>query len=178
MATKNEKWVPIPSFEGLYEVSDLGRIKSLKRKGKKKEIFHLITYDNYGYAKTNLSKEGVLSFVRIHRLVGLLFVENPYPDEYKYLRHLNDNKGDARAVNLKWGTQKQNVADYHGNGLNVYSRSKLTKKQILEIYNSSELPKELASRYNVTSRTIYQIKIGETWKHVTGGNHIPIKKQK
>ena len=106
----NEVWKPIEGFEGKYEVSNLGNIKSLPRDyfyGKVKEETYLRLYKEYdGYLRVTLFKNGIRHRYHVHRLVAKTFVENPL--NKPFVNHLNEIKDDNRAENLEWCTSKEN----------------------------------------------------------------------
>lgn len=170
----NEIWKPIPDYEGIYECSNMGKIKSLKRKGKLETHILNERKDTLGYQSVLLCKNGKMKSFKVHRLVGFLFVDNP--DNKPHINHKDGNKSNPIWLNLEWCTHSENHRHAYLTGLKEMPCTKLTKGQVLEIYNSNKDAKELSEIYNVVKRTIYQIKIGQTWKHITGGNHKPIKK--
>lgn len=98
-----EEWRPICGYEGLYEVSNMGRIKSLKF-GKEK-ILKFGKRPN-GYLYVNLCKEKKMKTFRVHRLVGNAFLENP--NGYRCYNHKNEIKTDNRVENLEPCTHKYN----------------------------------------------------------------------
>lgn len=99
-----EIWKPILGYEGLYEVSNLGRIKSKPRYNRNKTILltpslnkkqgrlSVILTDHNGYNKR----------VSIHRIVAMAFVENPYPEYYTEINHKDENPKNNSADNLEW----------------------------------------------------------------------------
>lgn len=113
---EGEEWRPIPDFEGLYSVSNMGRIKSEYRivetnnrtpyvvnakiktqnKNKKGYLTVLLYKDNKCYSK------------QVHRYVALAFIPNP--DNKPQVDHINGNKEDNRATSLRWTTNDEN---YH-----------------------------------------------------------------
>lgn len=97
-----EIWRPIPNYEGLYEVSNLGRIKSLRTNKLMKP--HII---NRGYYDVCLSKNGVAKHYLVHRLVCEAFCEKPEGKDV--VDHINGRKTDNRSQNLRWTSQKENV---------------------------------------------------------------------
>lgn len=100
-----EEWVDLPGYEGLYQVSKTGYIKSLPRKGTQGGIMrgHL---DKKGYVIITLRKDGVQSSKRLHRLIAETFIPNP--DNLPEVNHRNENKVDNRVENLEWCTSAYN----------------------------------------------------------------------
>lgn len=124
MNTKTEQWKPVVGYEGMYEVSNQGRVRSTSRvivrsNGAKQTISTRIRkhfQTKSGHLSTSLSREGVVVSREIHRLVQEAFV-GPCPPGLE-VRHLNGNPADNRAENLKYGTRQENVQDMlaHGTG--------------------------------------------------------------
>lgn len=98
----DEKWLPVLGFEGLYIVSNLGNVFSLRRN----KILR-VRINRRGYGQVNLSKDGVLTTHRVHRLVATSFVPNP--NDHREVNHINENKLDNRAENLEWCDRSYNV---------------------------------------------------------------------
>lgn len=110
-----ENWKPVPEFEGLYEVSDLGNVRSL-RKG----IILKPSYSNSGGYPMVIFRRNKLSFARYnHRLVMEVFV-GPCPDGLE-VRHLDGNPKNPALTNLAYGTHAENMYDkaQHGTDHNV-----------------------------------------------------------
>jgi len=95
-----ERWLPVTDYEELYEVSDLGRIKGLKR-GK---ILANKNMEN-GYIQALLYKNGVRNYYKVHRLVLQAFQPT---EEDLVCDHENHIRNDNRLVNLRWATSSQN----------------------------------------------------------------------
>ena len=91
-------WKPVPNFEGYYEVSDAGQIRSLKRK--KVHILKPVPNKNYQYLQVMLweGHKGKLCYV--HRLVAEVFIDNP--NGYKYVTHIDGDRSNNCTANLKW----------------------------------------------------------------------------
>ena len=96
----NEIWKPIKGYEGLYEVSNLGRIKSLvNNKGQYREKILKPRY-TYGYLKVILCKNGIKKNYRVHRLVAEAFLPNP--DNLPLINHKDEQKDNNIVTNLEW----------------------------------------------------------------------------
>ena len=112
---KGEIWKDIEGYEGLYEVSNMGRVKSLKRtvwnsgKGCYVTVPERILKAGKakGYLRVRLYKEGKVKNYYVHRLVGQEFLENP--EGYTDLNHLDENKENNRADNLEWCSKSYNI---------------------------------------------------------------------
>lgn len=111
-----EQWRPVAGYEGFYEVSDLGRVRSLPRVITRKNDSPLpvpgriMSPSPNGRAKHRallLSRQGKVKTAKVHILVLEAFV-GPRP-EGQVARHLNDDPDDNRLANLAWGTQEENM---------------------------------------------------------------------
>ena len=125
-----EIWKPISGYEGFYEVSNLGRIRSLERivecsDGRKRKIKdRTLKGSSYsgGYSGVTLHKDGCAKFVNIHRIVAEAFVPNPL--EKEEVNHKDENPSNNHASNLEWVTHKEN--------LNFGTRTERARKAIVE----------------------------------------------
>ena len=115
-----ENWKPIPDYEGLYEASDLGRIRSLIHS--KPRILKQ-TPTEKGYMKVKLSKDGQVKTCRVARLVLSTFRPlTLWEKEMKpalQVDHINGNRKDDRLANLEWVTPSENISRAYRNGLIV-----------------------------------------------------------
>lgn len=115
------RWKPVAGYEGLYEVSNNGMVKSVRRTnysgrsyGKRLiggHLLHQIT-DKDGYKSVSLSKNGVRKPFRVHRLVATAFLDNP--ERLPIINHKNENKADNRALNWEWCSIAYN--NHYGKG--------------------------------------------------------------
>ena len=102
-----EEWRDIKGYEGLYQISNLGRVKSLRNNhGQFREKILKTCSNKLGYSYINLYKEGKNKKCLVHRLVALHFIPNP--NNYKEINHKDENKQNNRVENLEWCTAEYN----------------------------------------------------------------------
>ena len=121
-----EIYKDIEGYEGLYQVSNLGNVKSLGNDKKRKEKILKPNKNNRGYLYVGLCKQGKIKMCKIHRLVAKAFIPNP--NNYEEINHLNESKIDNRASNLEWCDHKYNINYGTHNQRSAASR-KNNKKQ-------------------------------------------------
>lgn len=100
-----EEWRMIPGYEGLYMVSNKGRVKSLNYMGKGKTVI-LKLNDCVGYKDVVLSKDGIRKHFKVHRLVAMAFIPNP--NNLPQVNHKDENPLNNCVDNLEWCTQEYN----------------------------------------------------------------------
>ena len=104
---ENEIWKDIDGYEGLYQVSNLGRVKSLNYHRTGKERIMKPKKDSKGYLQVLLCKESKVKHYFVHRLVAVAFVDNP--QNLPIINHIDENPKNNNANNLEWCTQKYNI---------------------------------------------------------------------
>ena len=138
--TEDEIWCPIKGYEGLYEVSDKGRVRSLKFG---KERILKTGRNQQGYLVVCLCKNGERETYRIHRLVAKTFIHNP--DNLPEVNHKDEDKENNSVHNLEWCDRKYNI--------NFGTRNKRISekhlKPILQYTKSGEFVKEWRSAMDV-----------------------------
>jgi hypothetical protein len=180
MENQKEIWKTIDGYEGLYEISNLGRVKSLSRIiqrdgifGNKKIKERIIkpSITNGGYYRLNLINNKIKTSFSIHRLLALYFLPN-YENKPQ-VNHINGIKTDNRLENLEWCTAKENINHAFKiglitakNGIN-HNKCKLNTFEVLEIRkNKNNTLKEISKKYNISISVISKIKHNKLWKHI------------
>lgn len=164
-----ELWLPVVGFEGLYEVSDKGRVKSLARSlmrasGRVQPVKERILKGKIGasgYWGFALSKGKRQHHVTAHRLVAEAFVGlAPGKTGLRHgewsIDHVNQNKLDNRPVNLRWMLSTENRS----------RANRFSADQIREIRRDSRSLKEIGSAYGCTFGMVSNIKLGKCYGSV------------
>lgn len=177
-----EEWKDVPGYEGLYQVSDLGRVRSLDRSvphpwcpwARPKFIKGSIQNLRKGvYQEIGLRKNGKVVFFLVHRLVLLTFA-GPCPEGME-TRHYPDNDPyNNRLNNLQWATKKTNASDkiihktlYNGSRQWCAILTPEDVKSIREEYDRGGVSySDIAQRFGVEPSTIGSAIRRKTWKHV------------
>ena len=128
-----ETWVPVSGFETAYEVSDLGRVRSLERRiwcnrgeGYWRTISPRILKANptrNGYLIVGLHADGCEHKIYVHHLVATHF-HGPRPDGFDCM-HLDADKRNNRSSNLRWGTRSENIQQTWDDGLREHVRDRV-----------------------------------------------------
>lgn len=113
----NEIWLPIKGFEGVYEVSNMGQIRSKDRiinhptgkAVKRGSILRQFEHSKNGYMYVSLCKDGKPKSYLVHRLVAEAFIPNP--ENKPCVDHINGIRTDCRVENLRWVTHEENCAN-------------------------------------------------------------------
>ena len=108
-----EIWKDIKGYEGRYQISNYGNIKSLKRNGCSGGMIK--TEKRHGYLRVRLWKESTVKNYSIHKLVAISFLPNY--DNKPFINHKDGNKENNFVGNLEWCSQKENMVHAYENGL-------------------------------------------------------------
>lgn len=169
-----ERWLPVVGFEGLYEVSDFGRVRSLertvpdRRQGSKRIRERLLKLSKDHYPKVVLSKFNERHEWNVHQLVLETFIEIR-PDGME-ARHLNGNSKDASLTNLIYGTKVQNQGDRVQHGTHDRGErsvnAKLKVSDVIKIRNPDWRLniQETADLLGVSHTAVWAVKNRRTWK--------------
>lgn len=170
-----EQWRPVPGYEGLYEVSDKGRIKRLPRvtpKGSNLGIRILSASDLKGYLSVKLADIDMKNkSMLVHRLVAIAFVPGR-SEEYNIVNHLDGDKQNNAPSNLEWTDASGNSLHAWATGLTtVQSRIGLTHEQIMFISEAEKyLPASVLAEYITNGDVSYVQSIwrGDSFSSITG----------
>lgn len=136
-----EQWKDIAGYEGIYQVSSLGKVRSLDRKVRtchnsfrtSKGRLLAQRFQKNGYAVVSLYKNGKANTCRVHRLVASAFVGNPFG--YDEVNHIDENKRNNSSNNLEWCTRSYNCS--YGSGLS--KRAKKCSKPCIQYKDGVEV---------------------------------------
>lgn len=171
-----EIWRPVAGYEGLYEVSNLGRVKSLDRiayRGSQvlrlKGAIKSPALDGSGYLQARLTKDGIKALVRVNRLVAEHFIANP--DGLPEVNHIDLDKLNNASRNLEWSTHKRNMEHAGNRGrlcgyLNKNKRVKLCPDSVAAIREAARnggTQRGIAKEFGVSSTTVAKIIKFERW---------------
>lgn len=166
---ETEQWRDIPGFEGNYQVSNQGHIRSFmqKKHGKLKAFCRR----KNGYFSVSLQVNKKTTSFLVHRIVALAFLGNP-PDGYE-VNHKDGDKSNNSLANIEYVSHWQNKQ--HAMSLPTHiagernGNSKLTENDVIEIrlaLKKGAKLVDLSEQYHVNFRTISYIKLGKLWKHI------------
>lgn len=164
-----ETWRAVVGFEGFYDVSNLGRVRSKRRPGCGGGVLIGCLVGD-GYLAVWLSREGNARPSKIHHLVASAFL-GPRPAKHD-VAHWNGDKNDNRVSNLRYATRSANNQDKHRHGRvpmgSGTSSAKLTEALIPEIraLEGTLSSRKAGARYGVGHAAILNIWHGKNWNHV------------
>ena len=181
-----EIWKDVVGYEGYYQVSNLGRVRSLDRiasNGRKIKGKILTTQVNTPpyYPRVSLSVNGKMKLVQVHRLVAQAFVYNPDPEHKTQVGHKDESRTNNRADNLEWVTPKENS----NMPLHRERVSKANEGKVLSAETKSKLSLSQKGKYKGEKNPFYnKHHTNEAKKKMSdikkmtyqGGNHPQAKK--
>lgn len=174
-----EIWKDVKGYEGIYEVSNLGNVKSKDRlivtsknivaKINQRILKKKVT--KKGYERLTLSVSGKHKDVGVHRLVAQAFIQNP--ENKKEVNHIDGNKQNNQISNLEWCTRNENEKHAFKIGLKSlkgekHTLARFTESEVLQIREMRGIKtgKQVAKEYGVTDGAIYRIWNRKTWNHI------------
>lgn len=178
-----EIWKPVPGWEGLYEVSNMGRVRSLdktiaatSRWGTPQVYFRAgrvlkLKSDRDGYLGCHFVHSGKTKHYKAHQLVCMAF-HGLAPSLRHVVAHGDGVRTNNVPSNLRWATTKENHADRWQHGTapcgSFHGRALLSEENAREIRaaNCSRLDDDFARRFGVKPKTVSRIRLGYSWKHL------------
>lgn len=177
-----EIWKPVVGYEGIYEVSNFGRIKSVDRiitttnntTRIRRGVIRKPSNNQWGYLQVSLHREGIRTCFRIHRLVAIAFI--PEQDGKHEINHIDGNKKNNKTNNLEWCTTSENILHAVRTGLLVIKKgentsySKIKETDVIAIkkmYANGAKYREIENAFNVKRSTIWNIVKNHSWKHIS-----------
>lgn len=181
-STSEEEWRDVPGWEGLYQASSFGRVRSLDREQQIRNRWGPITRVvrgrvltgalDKGYRVVLLSDRERTYRTSVHRIVCSAFHGSPDPSR-PVVAHTDGCRTNNRPENLRWTTQVDNIADMESHGTkrvgeDIWHTAKLTEAKVLQIraLAASTSTSKLARDFGVSAVTIAQVVKRRTWKHI------------
>jgi hypothetical protein len=168
---EKEEWKDIDGFNGLYQVSTFGNIRSNSNQVKGKNMKPVTVG---GYLRVKLCKGDSKKPFFIHRIVANAFISNP--DGNPQVNHIDLDKTNNRVSNLEWCTPSHNIRHSYANGRtkkdsskNTYKGNKLTSSDVERIMSmrGTMMQKDIAKIFGVTPAVICGLYQGRLWKSIT-----------
>lgn len=166
-----ERFVNIRGYEGVYQISNRGNVRSVSRLVNNRRLVGIILKPHkhsQGYFQATLSKNGKFKRFFNHRLVAIHFIPNP--NNKRCVNHKDGNKKNNYVKNLEWCNYSENMQHAFKNNLSIPHNSVLNEKQTKEIYRlatqTKRTSKSIAEEFGVNRETISHIKRNKTWNHL------------
>lgn len=167
LTSPDERWAAVPGHEGVYEVSDRGRVRSIgavsnwsRWKHYDGSLLKEATKTN-GYKQVSLQVGGKPKAYLVHRLVLRAFAGDP-PHKTLQACHQNGDKSDNRLCNLRWDTARANQRDRIAHGTSMHGhrhpRCLILESDEKDIAASKDYISEIARRYGIARQTVRAIK--------------------
>jgi hypothetical protein len=169
-----ERWEDVEGYEGVYQVSDKGRVRSLDRvdslgRDHTGQVLK-VCFAGDGYGRVNLKRDGDRKSALVHRLVATAFIPNPRGAPA--VNHLDSSRGNNVATNLEWCTASQNIQHCIRNGRFHPARGSKSGKAVLceaDVYFIKTSPlrnMDIAALFGIARNHVSEIRRGRIWQHV------------
>jgi hypothetical protein len=177
-STDEEQWVDVPDYEGFYEVSSLGRVRSVIN-----DLILKMSPSSNGYAQVVLwkGKGHKEKTILAHRLVALTFLSDSYSEDRPYVNHIDGNKRNNSVSNLEWVSAQENaihaievlkISKVNSGNFQAGSQhkaSKMTEDDVKWILDNQATMKrkDMAAAIGVSTALINDICLRRRWTHIT-----------
>lgn len=172
---EQEIWKSVIGFEGIYEVSNFGYIRSLRcNRGKTGETMPRKVprpiarpKNQDGYLSCKLKDRERSKSYLVHRLVAIHFIDNP--KNLPEVDHVDNDRANCHHSNLRWISRKNNIlrSFTEGNRIRQAYPQKLSEQDAVDICTSTESKWALAKKYNISVSHVREIKRGKVWASAT-----------
>ena len=166
-----ELWQPIAGYEGLYDISNWGRVRSMHSRTASGPRILRQSFSSHGYLQVNLCKNGKPKTFDVHRLVAQTFL-GPCPAG-QVVRHGTAGMLDNSVQNLCYGSHQQNFQDRRRDGTypagETSPNAKLNDALIVQIRKECESGRSqraIAKQFNVSQQQVSDIKLRKCWAHI------------
>ena len=168
-----ERWLPVVGWEGMYEVSDIGRIRGVERtvpSGRgwnvtRRPKIRGLEVTAKGYLRVHLTRRGVAQKMAVHRAVAMAFVQNK--TKAPQVNHLDGDKSNNMASNLEWCTASANTLHAH-RVLGHKVKRKLNESSVAIIRTCGGRNIDVAAAFGVSPSLIGNIRHNRAWHRSTG----------
>lgn len=166
-----EIWKPVVGYEGLYEVSSIGRVKSIKRNTAINRI--LKPHNTKKYFQVCLCKNGIIAYKSVHRLVAEAFIPNPdnlpevnHKDENKLNNEISNLEWISRSSNLKYGTRLERIGKAKSKAVKALNDEGVLVGEYESINEAAEATGLAPINISRCCRGIYKRSGGYIWQYI------------
>lgn len=171
MSSSSEIWKPINGYDGFYEISNKGRVRSYKgnnRFSDRKEnpcILKPRIVNNIGHRQVSLCHNGEVNQIYIHKLVALHFIGEP-PSDKHIVCHKEDDPSKNGVDDIYWGLPKDNYHDSVRNGSRKKTKLNESTVKLIHRLSKNKTQLEIAKQIGVDQSTISLVINNKIWSHI------------
>jgi len=156
----DEIWKPVLNFEGLYLISNHGRVKSINFNNEKHSQLIKQSASKKGYLRVRINKENKRYTLNVHRMVATAFIPNP--DNKPQINHSDGNKKNNHTTNIEWSTNQENQDHARKNGLILPPPKGYDNSCSMEVFQYNKYTLELIEKWGSMSEASRALKIPTT----------------